>query len=114
MDPHEPLTISHPGSLSTFFINQSGLQPSSLKTRLAAGSAFHEGKCRFLVTWLIRRIIGLEPPTIGGVKLISKLTELLLVSNGFVALSRTLSESYYIVTASDYFIIQCWIHLGYK
>lgn len=57
-------------------------------------------------------MIGQEPPTLGDVKLISELAELLLVSDGFVALNSILSESYYIVIASDYFKIQCLIHLG--
>lgn len=106
------MPMPHPGYLSSFFIYPSGLPPSSLKTRLAAVSAFHEGKCPFLVIWLIRRMIGQEPPTLGDVKLISKLAELFLVSNGFVALNSILSESYSTVTVSDYSIIQCLIHLG--
>lgn len=109
---NEPMHVSHPGCLNTFFINQCGLQPSSLKTRLAAGSAFHEGKCWFLDAWFIRRMIDQEPPTLGDVKLIIKLAELVLVSNEFVVLNSILSESYYIVITSDYFIIQCWIHWG--
>lgn len=56
-------------------------------------------------------MIGQEPPTLGDVKLIIKLVELLLVSNGFVGINSTLSERYYLVIASDYFIIQCWIQL---
>lgn len=56
-------------------------------------------------------MIGQEPPTLGDVKLVIKSVELLLVSNGFVGVNSTLSERYYLVTASDYFIIQCWIHL---
>lgn len=56
-------------------------------------------------------MIGQEPPSLGDVKLIIKLVELLLVSNGFVAINSTLSERCYLVIASDYFIIQCWIHL---
>lgn len=61
LEPYEPMHIPHPGSLNTFFINQSGLQTSSLKTKLAAVSAFHEGKSSFahsVVTWLIRRMVG--------------------------------------------------------
>lgn len=106
------MLVPHPGYLHRLFINQSGLQPSSLKNRLPAVSAFHEGKCPFLVIWLSRRMIGQEPPTLGDVKLISELAELLLVSDGFVELNSILSESYYIVIASDYFKIQCLISLG--
>jgi len=67
LEPFEFMHTQHPGCLNSFYVNQSGLQTSALKTKLAAVSAFHEGKCSFAcspVTWLMRRMIA---PTLGRV-----------------------------------------------